>query len=322
MMHDPAGQDIDPRVVDAAIAWHVRQAEMSADDWTAFAAWLEADPAHAHAYDRIAAQDALLGHANFPAPRAVAANDDAPRPRRWLPYLIGSAAAAGLATLLLTGILPSADTTQVYATRVGERRDVRLPDGTVLALSGGTRVHVDSTDPRAVTLDHGQVTLAVVHDAAHPFTVQAAGQTIRDVGTTFDVARDDVSVTVAVAEGAVVFQPTEAAVHLNAGDALTMRIVDGAIVRDRVAPATVGGWRSGMLDFDNVPLSDVAARVNRLYGTQLTVAGDLSKRPFTGMILLTGAADRDVPHLADLIGATWRRDGERWVLAGRDGTLH
>lgn len=320
MMHDAAGQGIDPRVIDAAIAWHVRQAEMTADDWAAFTDWLEADPAHTEAYGMVAAQDALMGDAAFPTPLPVAANDDAPRARRWLPWLAGSAVAAGLALAMLPGIVPSAGTTQVYATRDGERRDVRLPDGTTLALNGGTRVQVDPSDPRAVTLDAGQVTLAVVHDAAHPFTVLAAGQTIRDVGTTFDVTRSEDKVAIAVAEGAVMFQPGGAAVSLRAGDALSMRIADGRIVRSHVAPAGVGGWRRDMLDFDGAPLSDVAASLRRSHGMQVTFAGDLSMRPFTGTIRVTGAADRDIPHLADLIGATWRRDGERWILAERADT--
>jgi transmembrane sensor len=317
MRHDATGQGVDPRVVDAAISWHVRQAEMTADDWVAFTDWLEADPAHAEAYAMIAAQDALVRDAAFPPPLPVAANDDALRPRRWLPWLAGGAVAAGLAVAMLPGIMPSAGTVRVYATRDGERRDVRLPDGTTLALNGGTRVHVDASDPRAVTLDAGQVTLAVVHDVAHPFTVLAAGQTIRDVGTTFDVTRGPDSVAVAVAEGAVVFQPDGAAVSLRAGDALSMRIGDGRIVRRHVAPAGVGGWRRDMLDFDGVPLSDVAANLRRSHGMQVTFAGGLSTRPFTGTIRVTGVADRDVPHLADLIGATWGRDGERWILAER-----
>ena len=47
-------------IVDQAIAWHVRQGGMSAADWQAFIAWLEADPAHARAFDRIALMDAAL----------------------------------------------------------------------------------------------------------------------------------------------------------------------------------------------------------------------------------------------------------------------
>jgi transmembrane sensor len=33
------------------------------------------------------------------------------------------------------------------------------------------------------------------------------------------------------------------------------------------------------------------------------------------MVRFTGVAERDVPHLAELIGATWRRDGQQWILS-------
>jgi len=79
----------------------------------------------------------------------------------------------------------------------------------------------------------------------------------------------------------------------------------------------VGGWRSGDLSFEGIPVGEVAASLRRLLGVDLRIVGDLSRRPFTGMIHVTGAADRDVPHLANLIGATWRRNGEGWVLAER-----
>jgi len=88
-------------------------------------------------------------------------------------------------------------------------------------------------------------------------------------------------------------------------------------VRGSTEVAAVGGWRSGALSFEGIPVAEVAASLRRLLGIDLRVVGDLSRRPFTGMIHVTGSADRDVPHLADLIGAGWRRDGQGWVLAER-----
>ncbi|GAA3247541.1 hypothetical protein GCM10020258_48750 [Sphingomonas yabuuchiae] len=43
-----------------AIDWHVRQRDMSAAEWDAFATWLEDSPANARAYDAVAMADALL----------------------------------------------------------------------------------------------------------------------------------------------------------------------------------------------------------------------------------------------------------------------
>lgn len=46
----------------------------------------------------------------------------------------------------------------------------------------------------------------------------------------------------------------------------------------------------------------------------------LAQRPFTGMVVLTGKAERDVPHLAALIGADWRHDGEDWIIGAPVGS--
>ncbi|MBV9747647.1 MAG: hypothetical protein JO157_02420, partial [Acetobacteraceae bacterium] len=73
--------------------------------------------------------------------------------------------------------------------------------------------------------------------------------------------------------------------------------------------------RSGVVAFDGEPLAVAAAELNRIYALNLSVEPGLSARPVTGMIQFTGAADRDVPHLAALIGVAWRREGEGWVLS-------
>ncbi|MET0362420.1 MAG: FecR/PupR family sigma factor regulator, partial [Sphingobium sp.] len=45
---------------EAAIAWHVAMPSMDEAQWTAFTAWLEAEPAHAAAYDEVASADRAL----------------------------------------------------------------------------------------------------------------------------------------------------------------------------------------------------------------------------------------------------------------------
>lgn len=306
-----------PNIIDQAIAWHLRQDHMAAEEWEGFVAWLET-PAHARAYDAVAMRDRLVAEAAFPAPIAVpeAANDDQPATRgRWR-LAAGGAMAAALAVWLVPTTFGSHPAETVYATRNGERRDVRLTDGTQIALNGGSLLRVSGADPRSVALDRGEATLHVVHDAAHPFELRAGDQVIRDLGTTFDVLHTGERLSVAVAEGSVLFQPDGAGLRLGAGEAVTMA-ADHRIVRSMVPAAAVGGWRKGDLSFEGIPVGEVAASLRRRLGVDLRIVGDLSRRPFTGMIHVTGAADRDVPHLAELIGATWRRNGEGWVLADR-----
>ena len=44
-----------------AIDWTIRLREASPEEWRAFTAWLEADPAHLAAYDEVSQADATLG---------------------------------------------------------------------------------------------------------------------------------------------------------------------------------------------------------------------------------------------------------------------
>lgn len=304
----------DGDIIDQAIGWHLRLADASDADWSDFVTWIEADPAHATAYDTIAGQDRLIENAHFPevASQPIGANDNA-RPR-W-PWLVGgTAAAAVVAALLVPSVLAPRSSSYQIATRAGERRTVALADGTTIEMSGGTALTIDRANARVASLDRGEAVFLVRHDSAHPFTVSAGGTTIRDLGTTFNVARHEQQLSVAVSEGSVLFQPGPNALTLKAGDAVSARS-DGSVVRSKIDPGAVGSWRIGMIGFEGQRLGEVAATIERLYGMRVVMDGRLSARPFTGMIRFTGAADRDVPHLAALIGAAWRRDGERWILS-------
>lgn len=311
-------------IVDQAIGWHLRQAELTTAGWHDFVAWLEADPAHAAAYDGVALDDALLAGAAIPPGLPIIANDldaarvPARRPVRWLWAAGGSAIAAGLAVLAMPLATNIAGDPYVVRTQPGEQRNVTLADGTRIQLSGGTALRLDHKDPRIAELRAGEAVFAVHHDAGNPFTVRSGAISLRDVGTVFDVARDGGRLDVQVAEGAVLFQPGRESLLLKAGKGLSAHEDSGSVVLRDLAVDQVGGWRDGRLTFTGEPLGSVIGTIRRLSGAQLRLDPGLSARPFTGMVRLTGEAQKDVPHLAALIGAGWRRDGETWILSPSD----
>jgi len=310
-------------IVDQAIGWHIRQNEMSALDWHDFVAWLEADAAHAGAFDRVSRDHALLSSQSVVAKKGplVAANDifETPVPHRWMWAVGGTAVAAGLVALLMPIALAPASDPYWLDTKPGQRQDVVLADGTRIEVSGGTRLQLDHRNPRLARLEAGEATFHVRHDERDPFTLRSGDLAMRDLGTVFNVARKGRRLDVQVAEGAVLFQPDREAVKLTPGLALSAREDLGRVTLAHVAVEAVGGWRSGRLAFAGEPLAHVADTIRRLYGTNLVLDPGLSVRPFTGMVRLTGVAERDVPHLAALVGAGWRRDGERWTLSPTKG---
>lgn len=303
-----------------AIDWHVRQRDMSAAEWDAFATWLEDSPANARAYDAVAMADALLvAPMAEPQPvmteTPVAANDN----RGWGRWWLMGGVAAAVALIAGPVLMQTRPDIRVEQTRPGETRVIALNDGTQVEMAGGSRLRLDRNDTRVATLESGQALFRVRHDASAPFELRSGDVAIRDVGTVFDVRREGARLDVTVAEGAVALAPRGQAVQLTAGQGARLDEAQGSLRRVQVDPAMVGGWRRGLLDLDGETVDAIAARLQSAYGMRIAVEGPLAKRSVTGLVRVTGDASRDVPRLAKLIGAEWRQSGGDWILRASDG---
>jgi transmembrane sensor len=302
---------IEATIADAAADWRLRQDELDAAGWRAFADWLEADPRHAAAMARLDAGEAALP----PISRAMPAPP--PAARGWG----GRARAAGLglsamaAALLGTMVVrPGEAPLTVVSTAPGELRTVTLPDGSRVAMNGGTRI--EWREAGSVSLAEGQALFTVAPGSSGRFRVEAGGTTITDIGTTFEVTTDRGRLGVAVASGAVRVARGNGAVPLAAGQRLRLAGTGPAVV-DRVSPASVAGWRTLRPVFVSEPLESVAAAVGRRIGASIAVPAGLRDRPFSGTVTLTGQAARDVPYLASLIGVEATGGGTAWELVER-----
>jgi transmembrane sensor len=301
-----------------AIGWRIRLQDAPAAHWEAFTLWLERSPYHAAAYDAVAIADHGLGGLQA---LPIASNDDiamAPAPAR-KSHLRLALPFAAIAALLLAMILayplygPGAGVT-TFATAPGQSRSVTLADGTRIDMNGATRLALDSRHPRRVSLEGGEATFHVVHDADTPFVVAAGETTLRDVGTVFNVVREGERIDVAVAEGAVLYNPDAEAIQLNAGQRLRFAGAGHGTRIGRVDPQAVGAWHQGRLVYDNAPLATVAADIARTLGTTLVADPAVATRPFTGVITI----DRDQPaffrKLDGLLDVAVVREGTGWRL--------
>ncbi len=191
------------------------------------------------------------------------------RPGPWIAGL-GLAAAAVLAGVLLT----TQPFGQTYRTAVGERRVVALADGSTIDLNTDSQVRVRlSRERRAISLDRGQALFAVAHDTARPFVVTAGDTAVRAVGTRFEVYRTGAAVRVILAEGqvSVTQAHTPTPTMMRAGTRLD---VGGKTLARPVAidVAAATGWTDGRLTFQDAPLAQAVAEVNR-YSRKKVVLG-------------------------------------------------
>ncbi|WP_066531137.1 FecR domain-containing protein [Erythrobacter sp. CCH5-A1] len=308
----------DPTIRDAALAWAMATRAPDFADWDGFAAWLEADPAHAATYDAVQyaleEADAVLAALPEPAPASepepVAANDNPPGwfagRRAWL----GGAIAASLVAALTSVLWMAPGSEKLYRTAPGETRLIALGDGSTVELAGGSALALEG--PRAARLEAGQALFTIRHDAADPFVLVAGGERLVDAGTVFDVRLAGETLDVAVAEGAVIVDPQGQAIRLDPGERAVRR--DGRFRLADVDGAAVGEWRRGRISFEAASLAEIAAELTRATGTRFT-STDTATR-LSGSIAVD-AVRADPQALGPLLAVQVTRAGDSWAIAAR-----
>lgn len=306
--------EMEDPILQRAIEWHVRLRDGDDETWEGFAQWIEADPRHAEAYDRVEAMDSGIEPLLVALDKERPANDvDLPPPprRRFLLWTGGAMAASIAAMLVLSPSFKSAR--YEVATAAGERRQLQVEAGTDIALNGDTKLVLDRDNPRSATLVEGQALFRVLHDENRPFVVAVGDVRIVDVGTIFDVAREKGRIRVAVSEGRVEYRTGGKTFTLDAGQALVA--ADGEEVRVFDTPLeAVGSWVKRQYLYSGAPLSQVAADLSRALGTPIQVDPAIAARPFSGSLQIDGAADDELRRLASVLDVTLTPGGQGWMM--------
>ncbi|MCM0001450.1 MAG: FecR domain-containing protein [Erythrobacter sp.] len=312
----------DQPIRDAALAWGIATRAPDFADWDGFTVWLEADPAHAAAYDAVQSAleeaDAVLAALPEPQPQRHPEPEPAPEPandnppgwltarRGWLGGAIAASLVVALTSILWFG--PGGET--LYRTAPGETRLIALADGSTVELAGGSTLALAGA--RAARLEQGQALFTIRHDAADPFVLTAGGERLVDAGTVFDVRLAGETLDVTVAEGAVIVDPQGQAIRLDPGERVVREA--GRFRLAEVDTAAVGEWRRGRISFDSASLAEIAAELTRATGTRFT-STDTATR-LSGSIALD-AVRADPQALAPLLAVRVTRAGDGWIIAAR-----
>lgn len=310
-----------------AADWLVRlqRPEVDETDWLAFDAWLS-EPDAQEAYDAIQAIDeeifqrgaAVRGE--LAEPRRVAAKRTFTIDWRWLGGLGAAAAAAAVAiTIAPWGeLLPQPDT--LYTTAKGESRTVELADGSRVDLNTDSHISVRlEKDARRVTVHDGQALFDVAHDSARPFLITAGDETVRVVGTKFDVRRRDGQLSVTVLRGLVEVSTDgeDAPIRLRPGQMLEhVEGASGVSVRSVAAEDQVG-WRSGRLVYRDQPLGRIVSDMNHYFDRPIRLEGEnTATLRFSGVLIVDGQ-DAMVRRLTSLMPISATPTDDAIVLRGR-----
>ena len=271
-----------------AIEWFTRLREpvCSASERMVFKAWHQ-DPDNALAYAAVEAYWRQLQ----PAP---ATNRLRPRPIQAVRGHGGKGIAA-LFLLLLAGLLafywPALQRLACELhTDAGERRSVRLADGSTLHLDSASAVNVDLRGrTRKLQLVQGQAYLEVVLDG-RPFEVQVGSTRVQIYGTRIMLARGAVRDEVVVLGGkaGVGGQGSE---HLvSAGERISFDDTRIGPVEPIDGQARTA-WRAGQLHARDMPLGEVIEQLAGYQGKRAWLLdGQKAHRPISGDFNLDRAA--------------------------------
>ena len=347
---DPSGSPADWEALARYLA-----GESSEEESERIGEWLaehKADAAFVAALDKAVAVLAASARADIDVDRALtrvherldsATGDPAlplRRPPRELPYsrrtastwraaaILAAAAAVVVAARLVLQrsgderpSVTDGGTGHTFATAVGKRDSLRLPDGGRVVLGPATTLVVAAAygrETREVEL-HGEAYFEVVHDTTRPFVVRAGDVSIRDVGTSFAVrAESSRVVQVVVTSGSVALRSAgtaDSGILLAAGEVGTVQ-PDGRVTsRHADSAGQYLAWMRDSLVFRDASLPEVSEELRRWYGVVLRVNdSSLADRHLT-MTFAGDPLDRVLRVIGLGLGADIERRGDTAVVS-------
>lgn len=271
----------------AANAWWVRldSDAVSAQERDEFAHWLAADPQHRQAFDAVGA---LWGELDAVKHRVAKAEIIAPKTSLF--HRLWAAPALVMCCLMLwlfspLPVLLRAD----FHTGYGEMRDIHLSDGSVAHLNSNSAlaVRIDGNQ-RQLTLLQGEAWFEVSPDSARPFQVHAEHGTVTALGTAFNIRLRNSQAEVSVTQHSVTIDVEQATGQRHAvvseGQQLVYDQQAGLGRIKAIDSQTVTAWQRGKLVFENQPLGEVMAELNRYHRGYLLISDDsITQRRVNGV---------------------------------------
>jgi transmembrane sensor len=277
-----------------AATWFARmRGPAAATSKADFEAWLRRGALHRQAYNRAAeifAMGKLLAEEDGEGRGAPGPGENGEGRRRFglIWAATGGLVAAGAAALLLLLVSPMdgpapdriagneserSEAPLLLTTAAGETRAIRLADGSLVTLEGGSMIEVRlGSNERSLYLTRGRARFQVFHEA-RPFVVHAGGGSVTARGTAFEVGFSlNRHVMVRLIEGTidVAFPPSvevgrrASTTRLSAGQTLSYSVPLERADSAPAAGATASyATPSQTRDYEVIAVADLVAASNR-----------------------------------------------------------
>jgi transmembrane sensor len=346
-MSSPADFD---SLVEQAAAFHARIAasDMTADEWRDLELWMRQDPDRRAVFESMGSMsDSLASLAHLGNDQSIedispgisealadseristTSGGDLTSPKRGR-----LAVAAGLLVALVVPALYFVDqldspapTATVYRTKIAERMNVELDDGSFLAINADSRVSVTfSGRDRRLFLERGEIDVNVVPDASRPFHVGVGNHLVTAVGTAFVIQYRDEPARVTVREGRVQVAPSVAdpladPVELSAGQRLVLASGANPVDLSTDELLRSGAWRDGWMHFKDERLDRVIRELKPYFDRRIVITDARAAGLEVGGSFNVDKAGSVLATLESLLPISITDDGDKILIKFAEDT--
>ena len=173
----------------------------------------------------------------------------------------------------------------------GKRSDIVLADGTHIWLNSGSQLSYPvkfEADSREVYLS-GEAFFKVKTNLDKPFYVITRDVKVKVFGTSFNISSydEDKTIETVLVEGKIsagknkMFAKT---INIVPGERMTYDKKNETLSTDKVDVKMFSSWVNGYLVFENVPLTEIFEKLERLYNKKIVVEANLGETTFSGKL--------------------------------------
>ena len=202
-----------------------------------------------------------------------------------------------------------------FAVKLGEHAKIELSDGTQIWLNAGSVLKYPKEfkgDTREVYLS-GEAFFDVAKDKKHPFIIHTNKMDTKVLGTSFNVQAypDQTTQEVSVATGRVNVKSTvtEENVYVTPGQKVVFKSQDNKLQSFKDIPVNaISLWRKNIMVFEETPLPEVVATINRNYNVSIEVKNKNLNALKISAYFKELPADQVIGLVCNIINAQYKMD--------------
>ncbi|MNK43837.1 fec operon regulator FecR [compost metagenome] len=202
-----------------------------------------------------------------------------------------------------------------FAVKLGEHAKIELSDGTQIWLNAGSVLKYPAVfkgDTREVYLS-GEAFFDVAKDKKHPFIIHTNKMDTKVLGTSFNVQAypDQTTQEVSVATGRVNVKSTvtEENVYVTPGQKVVFKSQDNKLQAFKDIPVNaISLWRKNIMVFEETPLPEVVATINRNYNVSIEVKNKNLNALKISAYFKELPADQVIGLVCNIINAQYKMD--------------